>query len=73
MQLAGAIQLFFYILSLIASSFIRSELNRSPDFSLYYSETEFLPAEILQPGALIPEESTHLGAEADRQAFHSAT
>lgn len=64
---------FFFSLSLIASSFIRPKLNRSPDFSLDYRETEFLPAGILQPGALIPEEFRHMGADADRQAFPSAT
>lgn len=63
----------FSLLLLQTASFIRSEINRSPDFSLDYSETEFLQAGILQPGALIPEESTHMGAEADRQAFHSST
>lgn len=63
----------FFLLTLIASSFIRLELNKSPDFSLDYRETEFLTAGILQPGALIPEESRHMGADADRQAFPSAT
>lgn len=64
---------FFFLLTLIASSFIRPELNRSPDFSLDYRETEFLTAGILQPGALIPEESRHMGADTDRQAFPSET